>query len=745
MKLNDSQIRAVSHTRGPLLVLAGPGSGKTSVIIQRLNNLIYKQDVSPDKILTVTFSRAAAQELGKRFNETEGTPQVPDGYSGGGEHKNIAGKRYEPAAGATPVFGTFHSVFYNILRYSSPSAAHPAVISAGEKSQFIKTEIERLGIEVLDETEFLSDVYSCISAALTSETGFIDRVPQGMNARGFSEFLSSYMKFKADNSLLDFDDILVECKRLLLSDSDVLRFWQHRFDYIMVDEFQDINQIQYDIVGLLAGEHKNLFVVGDDDQSIYRFRGAKPEIIRNFLTDHPDAGLVKLNINYRSDAEIIKAGSKVISANKNRIDKNIVPAGPEESGPAQDRDSEEAGTVQDRRPENFSGTSAKGPAPGRILYAEGQPYTEKSHAYQPAAAVTVRRFPNRAEECKHILQTLRARQAGGKSLSSAAVLFRNNADANMLINMLEDNMIKYTFSGKVTDVREHFIFKDMISYLRLAQGYPAKIERSDLLRILNRPVRYISKESLARADMYNTDAYTGAGPKRNIESTVSLRRKDMSTYAGAGAGENSVFAGAGRQDYFLMMKRYYAGNRRIQAQISAFESDIRTLKGLAPYAAFRYIWKIIGYEAHIKKYAAERRLDFSTLESKYNEMLELAENFDTVVSFLEYCDKKPDAGSSEAQDEAATDKTRDSDDVVNIMTMHASKGLEFELVILPYVNDSIIPGRNSGSRDELEEERRLLYVAMTRAKNTLMISYVDKARGISAHPYRFSRCLLPAW
>ncbi|MBO7710262.1 MAG: ATP-dependent helicase, partial [Lachnospiraceae bacterium] len=302
MQLSPSQEQAVCHGSGPALVLAGPGSGKTFVITRRVACLIHEKKADPAGILVVTFSRAAALTMRKRYLE-------------------LAGNEGDDA-GTPVVFGTFHSVFFQILKAAYHYTA-ASILKEEQRAQILRDLIDGYRIEGNDRKELMENLSAEISRVKNEEMDLQYFYSSVTASDTFRSVFRSYQQALEAAGLIDFDDMLIYTKELLERRPDILQAWQKRFTHILVDEFQDINLLQYRIIRMLALPQNNLFVVGDDDQSIYRFRGAKPEIMLGFSDDYPDAVLIRLQENYRSGDEVIQAAMKVISANRSRYPKQI--------------------------------------------------------------------------------------------------------------------------------------------------------------------------------------------------------------------------------------------------------------------------------------------------------------------------------------------------------------------------------------------------------------------------------------
>ena len=412
MQTNKAQSEAISHKEGPMMVLAGPGSGKTLVITQRTKYLIEKYGVNPSKILVITFTKAAATEMKERF-------------------KKIMGEVYAPV-----YFGTFHSVFFAILRQAYNFNGNN-ILRESQRIQFLKEIIEKLELEIDDESDFISGITGEISAVKNERIPLEHYYSMNCSEEVFRVIYRKYEEKLRRANLIDFDDMLVFCYELFKERPDILAAWQKRFEYILIDEFQDINQVQYDIVRMLAMPEDNLFIVGDDDQSIYRFRGAKPEIMLNFEKDYKQTKKVLLDINYRSSVAIVDTALRVIKNNRNRFAKSI-----------------------------------------RTINGNG-------------AEVVYRTFDGQPEENKDIVENILRYTKSGYEFSDIAVLFRTNTQSRLLIEKLMEYNIPFTMRDSIPNIYEHWITGNIISYIRIAMGSK---DRKEFLQIINRPKRYVSRE-----------------------------------------------------------------------------------------------------------------------------------------------------------------------------------------------------------------------------------------------------------
>ena len=419
MKRNPSQKRAIAHLSGPMMVLTGPGSGKTSVIVERTAHMIHEGKIPASSVLVVTFSRAAAVEMKERFLKFTGVSRT----------------------GVT--FGTFHGVFYGILKQAY-GLNGSNILSEEEKYAILRELAVNCAAEQSQEGDFVEDVAKEISVVKGGRISLEHYYSSCCPDEVFRQIFQGYRKVLNERRKLDFDDMLLSCYELLRKRKDILAAWQKKFRYILVDEFQDINHLQYDIVKMLAAPENNLFVVGDDDQSIYHFRGARPEIMLNFPEDFKNAETVLLNINYRCSGNILNTAMKVIDHNENRYVKKL------------------------STPNNL-----------------GEP-------------VEVKEFKNPRDEYMTAAGILKDRMEKGEYIEDTAFLFRTNQEAEGLVAALMEYGVPFTMKEKLPNLFRHWICKNMIAYLKMAQGDRS---RSTFLEIMNRPNRYIAREALAEKNI----------------------------------------------------------------------------------------------------------------------------------------------------------------------------------------------------------------------------------------------------
>lgn len=597
LSCNEAQKCAIIHNSGPMLVIAGPGSGKTFVITHRIEYLIQNHGISPEQILVITFTKAAALEMRERAKRLMG----------------------EQCQGVT--FGTFHAVFYDIIK-KSLSYGQNALLREEDKIRFLKDSFVKLEIETEDITEFLGNVVSEISRFKNSMIPAEEFEAVSMESEKFRVLVSDYQKFLQSCRKIDFDDMLCICHRLFLERPAVLAQWQEKYRYILIDEFQDVNPIQYDTIRLLAAPGNNLFIVGDDDQSIYGFRGAKPEIMLNFKGTYPNAEEVVLNVNYRSTRQIVESAGNLIAHNTKRFEKEIT--------------------------------------------------TEKGAGNE----IVVREFETRMEEMEEILAYVKQ---GKYTLNEIAILTRTNSGAGYAAEKLTEYNIPFRMRDRVQDIYSHFIGEDIITYCKIASG---EMAREHFYKICNRPKRYLSRSAFC-------------------DTSVS----------------------------FEQLKRFYREKSYMQEILEKFRNDLLWISRMRPYAAIHYILKGVGYESFLESYAREHHMNPQELLERAEEIRERSRSYATFAEWFE--------GIREYQTRIREEGKMQPKEGITIATMHASKGLEFPCVFLPDVNEGITPYHKAVLAEEIEEERRMFYVAMTRAKEELFLFHVKMSHEKQTAPSRF--------
>lgn len=601
-KLNTAQQKAVCHETGPMLVLAGPGSGKTTVLLCRISRLLERGLAKPQEILALTFSKAAAEEMKSRFENLNGASGVS--------------------------FGTFHSIFFRILR-SRYGWNVEQIFQEEERRSILRNSIEAEKWDIPDLEEYISQFFSQLSL-MNSELEQPNRfTPVGMPVEEFRKLYRAYEGYKERHEKLDFDDMLTQCYQLLREDAAVREHWQRKYKFILVDEFQDVNQAQFACLQILAEKHQNLFVVGDDDQSIYAFRGARPDFLLHFPTLYPAAKKVTLNTNYRSTERIVNLAERVIGNNEVRFVKNMKGIG-------------EAGD--------------------KVMFFLAE---------------------DAAKEAAHIAEKIGRLLDEGVPLTEIAVIYRTNLQGGAFARELYKRGIPYDLRDNSGNVYEHWVAKDLLAYLLLAEN-----EESDsaLRRILNKPKRYIGKDLLAEAEAM---PYTLL---RSFFVCPSLK---------------------GWQEENLE-------NLRI---------DLNQIRKRTPYDALKYIRKVIGYDEYLEEFAAYRRTSAQVLQEIADEIMETAKDCADVRSFREQLERLS------LQMKEQSRKKGQKRNGVALMTMHGAKGLEFRAVFLPSLVEGIVP--HEKGMDTVAEERRLFYVAMTRASEKLCLSAILQRYEKERKPSRF--------
>lgn len=610
MSLNHAQTEAVAHNKGPCMVLAGPGSGKTLTIAKRIEYLIMKHKVRPEEILVITFTKYAAWEMKNRTRSICG----PSSYA--------------------VTFGTFHGIYYGILKWAY-RLNQSNLLSDEEKYRILREILPGIDWdqepEADEEKDYLQELAIEIGNVKNNCMDIEEYEPVKYTTEKFRKLYRTYEETKKKYRKIDFEDMLIQCRDLFMKRPDILKKWQEKFQHILVDEFQDVNQAQYDVVRMLAAPQDNLFVVGDDDQSVYGFRGAKPGIMKEFMKDYPKARQILLDVNYRSSGYIVKGALRVIGNNKIRFEKKI---------------------------EAFR---------------------------KPDETVHVQEVKDPVQEAEYVLERIREYREKGVSYTEMAVLYRTNVDARAMSELMTEYQIPFVMKEHLNNIYEHFIALDMISYLRLSQG---EYDRKYFLQIANRPNRYLTRESMKTGNV----------------SYESLRR-------------------------------YYRDKDWMVDRIDQLEWDMKMICDKTPYAAIQYIRKRMGYDEFLKEYAAYRKISSEDLFAVLEEIWQNSKGYGTIKEWFEHIE-------SYGKMLKEQNKKNGEKEGVNLMTMHAAKGLEFDTVFVIEANEGSCPYKKATADEEIEEERRLFYVAMTRAKRKLVISYVKEKNGKDLLPSRFVSELL---
>lgn len=594
MRQNSEQHEAIHHKDGPMMVLAGPGAGKTFVIASRVKYLIEKCGVEPEKILVVTFSKAAAFEMRERFERMT-------------EHRQLRVR-----------FGTFHSVFFQILRVAYHYEAKD-IVTPSLRYRFLEEALRDVDFGVEDKKEFLEDIEKEISRVKGEGIDVDCYYSASCPEQVFRDIYGGYQERLQRHRALDFDDMVVYTHKLLSARPDILSRWQKQFQYILIDEFQDINRLQYEAIRMLAKPEDNIFIVGDDDQSIYGFRGARPDIMLSFPKEFPEAKKVTLGVNYRCSSQVLKASGRLIRHNKKRFDKQL---------------SADAGKIE---------------------------------------GVHICRCQDLSAESERIIRQIQEYAKGGIPYEEMAVIYRTNMQMRTLAGKLMEHGIPFTMKENMPNMFDSWLAKDLLCYVELALGDRS---REKFLKISNRPVRYLSRAAFNKPEVSFDDL------------RLYYRRKNQ----------------------MWMLTR-----------VDDFENELRALRTMSPYSALHYIRKGIGYDEFIESYAKERNGNAEDWLERLTEIQETARDCVSLPEWLAYVESY-----GKKLEEIRKEQDCDSKAGVSLMTMHGSKGLEFEAVFIPTVNEGVCPYRKAVQSGAIEEERRMLYVAMTRAKKHLHLSFVKE-------------------
>ncbi len=582
-----------------MLVQAGPGSGKTFVIAERIRYLIEEKNVAPEHILTITFTKAAAEEM-----------------------KNRCRKRCPRADRA--VFGTFHSVFYHILR-TSEKYQNFSVIKEYEKKEIMK--------RILPKGDKTAQQHSsACEMMLRKISRYKNNWPYETEDDELKELLQRYTKVCREQRKLDYDDMLVCCHEMLTGDLEEQKRWQSRFEYILVDEFQDVNGRQYELVKMLSAKNRNLFVVGDDDQAIYSFRGSNPLYMKQFLEDYPLCAQVKLEENFRSGAKIVTLAGRCILNNKNRLQKTI-----------------------------------------RAVPGIGD-------------EVLMKGFEDEIKEIEYIGQQV-------KGEGDRAVLVRTNRQAELAAEIFYKMKIPYIMREKSRCFYENPYVHDIMAALRFAV---LGQKRGDFMTFMNKPFRGITRDMLK-------------------EETIDLKR-----------------LGGLMRDM---------GMREEACEIERMERFTALIRGMDAYGAVMLVYQGFRYKEYMDGMTEDGELKKEDLDKLIRELSERAKPFSSTKRFVCFADEYIRKNSSgHMSRDARREKTEISEEAepgkdmknpLQIMTYHASKGLEFETVYLPMLCNGLVPHGHMLTTEQMEEERRMFYVAMTRAKRELVLSWHGKEEEMS--------------
>lgn len=586
--MNEAQQKAAGHFEGAMLVLAGPGSGKTRVITERIRHLIRVYHIPPEHILTITFTKKAALEMKERA------------------------VRLDRAAGFT-VFGTFHAIFYHIL-LQSPKYHGMKLCTASHQKRILTKILYAYHYDTDQTTHLTEKILKEFSYIKNTGIKSDDYESKVLEKEQFCEIYRAYGTRLHQSGYIDFDDMLLLCYEYLKTDLEARKKWQEKFTFIQIDEYQDINAVQYAIIRLLAGKRQNVFAVGDDDQAIYGFRGSEPAYMTRFLEEFSDAGKILLNINYRCHGEIVRQAKKCISHNQNRFEKEIKAVRHEGEG---------------------------------VLYVPNRNYQE---------------------EAERVMERIRALRQAEKDCS-IAILCRTNRQGSYLLEKLLRGKVPVHLEGKGEDFYAHPVVRDVLACFSFLYGQ----KRFHFLQFMNKPFRYISREAV-RDEIVTEQALCG----------------------------------------------FYRTNDNLCSTIKTLFSDFEFMKECDCYSACMYFMKKMGYERYIEEETGSNREEREEYGLVVKELLLRLKEFPDIEGFLSFVKSRESAQSGAVEKR----KKEKEEGAVQFLTYHASKGLEFDHVFLTGVNQGRVPHPRAVTKAELEEERRMFYVAMTRAKKSLTISFL---------------------
>ena len=608
--LNDAQRQAVTASPEPLLVIAGAGSGKTRVLVHRAAWLIDVEGISPQSLLAVTFTNKAAAEMRRRI---ESLLQMPVNHLW---------------------IGTFHGLAHRLLRRHWQDAGLPQnfqIIDSDDQLRILKRLLKSLELD--DNRWVPREIQYFINAQKDEGLRPKHLDDEGdMNRRQSISLYQSYQEICDRGGLVDFAELLLRAHEIWRDHPDILQHYQKRFRHLLVDEFQDTNAIQYAWLRLLAGKEGIPFVVGDDDQSIYRWRGARVEHIHQFQQDFPKSSVIKLEQNYRSTATILNAANAVIANNDSRIGKNLWTAG-----------------------------------------ADGD-------------AIRLYSAYDERDEADFVVGRLRDWSDQGNLRADAAVLYRSNAQSRVLEESLINAGLPYRVYGGLRFF-ERAEIKDALAYLRLIQN---RNDDSSFERIINRPTRGIGARTVETMRAY-------------------ARANSCSMWQAAGAAASGTLGGK-TASCVVMFLNLIESMARDTANLALQEQIDQVIHGS----------ELIGFFQKEKGERGETRVE------NLEELVSAARSFkgDTTEEMTPL-----DAFLSHAALEAGEGQAEAWEDCVQLMTLHSAKGLEFPLVFLCGMEDGLFPHQRSvADPNGLEEERRLCYVGITRAKQTLYITYAEQRR-----------------
>lgn len=629
LELNKNQKMAVEHLDGPCLVLAGPGSGKTRVIADRIIYMIENCNVAPRRILAISFTKASSIDMKKRTMSLSNNEQI----------KKVN-------------FGTFHSSFFRILRRYSGVKLED-LISEVDRFKLIKSILKHLKISNYSDDD-VSDVLSEISLVKNEMMKSSDFESQTFSQSEFQDIFRLYEKAKNAANKIDFDDMLILTYILLKKSPEVLNIVRQVYKYILIDEFQDINRVQFEVIKLIAEPSNNVFAVGDEDQSIYGFRGARPDFMMDFEKYFESAKCIVLDVNYRSRKNIVQLSQNLIKNNKNRHEKNI------------NSNRSESGEIRYIYPKDTDDEA-------NIIAKEIKSLVESEN---------IREEKKSSNNEKKLFE-----------YSDFAVIYRTNRQARAFVDVFMDNRIPFVLKDSARSIYDHWVSQDIISYLRIAANIG---NNEDWSRIINKPFRYISKSAVSSA-LKSDDFFQSLMNNSDIKD---FQKKNL----------------------------------------EELYDDLQYVRSLAPEYGISYIRSTLDYDRYILEYCHERKIKAKQIVEILDELETSAKSYKSIFDYFKHIENVREEIKKRTEKKTTSMDNIETDGVV-LTTMHSAKGLEFKNVYVAGVNDSVIPFIPSDEEkpkdSNYEEERRLLYVGITRAKDNIVISAPSKRFGKSIAKSRF--------
>lgn len=605
IKKNNAQEKAIQTISGQLILVACPGAGKTTTLLRRINYMITKRNINPLNILMITFTKAAADEMNKRYARMFG--------------KN---------PGVT--FCTIHSFCLAITKKFSLKKL--SVLSELEKYTFFRDKI-RYNASIADKDAFISDIILDISILKNNMLSVSEYSPNcTVNKDLFQGLYTDYEDYKEKKGKMDYDDILLIARDILLNNNIALQWLRERYQYIQVDEYQDTNYLQRDIIYQIAGKTGNLAVVGDDDQSIYAFRGARPEIMLNFTKDFPNAALINMSTNYRSLKNIIHDADLLIKQNQVRFAKDFI---------------------------GFR------EADGCVKYIN---------------------YKDNTSQVDTIVKKIQEMIEKGENPNDIAILYRINKESMPFAEKFIAKKMQFQCNEKLMSKYDHWMFQDILAYHEVATGND--VDGVFFRKILNHPNRFFFGKT-----------FSDVKPDINLLITAIIRQKK---------------------------KEQWQINKAIDKAYDLFR-NLNILKEAAPEDFLTCLWKDVGYKDFIREYAKSRNMEPKELKEIWDDYKKEAKNYKTWEEWKKaieiYRIKLAEANQSKGG--------------ITLSTMHRSKGLEWKNVFIIDCVEGIYPFEKATKPEQIEEERRLFYVAMTRAKDNLYLTSYDKKNGKNQTVSRF--------